>query len=710
MSPLGGQQQTTAGQTTSQPSSSQTTSGQQPGQQQRQLQFTTRELRMEGMANAGPINNSNNGGNGNQQQPSSSSGQSPQQQPSQQQPQYSIPGILHFLQYEWQRFEVERQQWNVERAELQARIALLQGERKGQENLKNDLVRRIKMLEYCLKQERIKFHRLKFGTDPPGFTSEAADEDMNDVNDADPLAGLMSNNNNNNLDDATAGLNWKHGRQLLRQYLQEIGYTDTIIDVRSNRVRSLLGLNNNMNKNNAVNAVLGFDGSEEGLKGMKGSTSTQVRRNNSSGAAASVVGETEASVLATFDFLHDQRDGSSRDDDEEDDEEDIVDDEAGTGAGGEKYGMDSETEEVLAEFDFLNTQQQQSGKHHHIQQQQQQQDANWRSRIPDIGELANLTLNNDADMNGSEGGSVLSSGAGLPVTGADYRKTWNPKYILKSHFDCIRSLRFHPLEPLLVTCSEDETLKVWNLNKTQTTSTKSGKSNQSQSQSGQQPSSAATTFDLEPVHTFRGHTSRVLSLNLEENVIFSGSQSGELFSWRLPENMSNIDPYDSFDVSMAPTSFVGHSDAIWSLVTKESKSGSQLLVSAAADATVKVWDVNRRECVTSIDIKDVRVRPTCIFSISSSNSSAASSSGSLIVVSFTDGSMSVFDLESNEPQTPVLSFETNASGNELVSRINSVVVHPTLPVVVSAHEDRQIKFWDLNNGLLILLNLMLVTF
>lgn len=29
------------------------------------------------------------------------------------------------------------------------------------------------------------------------------------------------------------------------RYLQEIGYTDTIIDVRSNRVRTLLGLNNN---------------------------------------------------------------------------------------------------------------------------------------------------------------------------------------------------------------------------------------------------------------------------------------------------------------------------------------------------------------------------------------------------------------------------------------------------------------------------------
>ena len=33
--------------------------------------------------------------------------------------QYSIPGILHFIQHEWARFEMERSQWEVERAELQ---------------------------------------------------------------------------------------------------------------------------------------------------------------------------------------------------------------------------------------------------------------------------------------------------------------------------------------------------------------------------------------------------------------------------------------------------------------------------------------------------------------------------------------------------------------------------------------------------------------
>lgn len=32
---------------------------------------------------------------------------------------YTIPGILHFLQHEWSRFEMDRSQWDVEKAELQ---------------------------------------------------------------------------------------------------------------------------------------------------------------------------------------------------------------------------------------------------------------------------------------------------------------------------------------------------------------------------------------------------------------------------------------------------------------------------------------------------------------------------------------------------------------------------------------------------------------
>ena len=56
-------------------------------------------------------NGSNNGG--------MSIGSNKQQEEKATHPQYSMPGILHFLQTEWARFEMERSQWEVERAELQ---------------------------------------------------------------------------------------------------------------------------------------------------------------------------------------------------------------------------------------------------------------------------------------------------------------------------------------------------------------------------------------------------------------------------------------------------------------------------------------------------------------------------------------------------------------------------------------------------------------
>lgn len=92
------------------------------GQPQRQLQLQNRDLQQQGQLSSQPQQ---------QQQPPITSGQPGvpgPPLPGQQVQQYSIPGILHFLQFEWQRFEAERQQWSVERAELQARIALLQGE------------------------------------------------------------------------------------------------------------------------------------------------------------------------------------------------------------------------------------------------------------------------------------------------------------------------------------------------------------------------------------------------------------------------------------------------------------------------------------------------------------------------------------------------------------------------------------------------------
>ncbi len=76
---------------------------------------------------------------------------------------YTFPGVLHYLQVEWRRFERDRNEWELERSELKvratkkARVAFLEGERKSLDNLKNDLIRRVKMLEHAIRQERYRW-------------------------------------------------------------------------------------------------------------------------------------------------------------------------------------------------------------------------------------------------------------------------------------------------------------------------------------------------------------------------------------------------------------------------------------------------------------------------------------------------------------------------------------------------------------------------
>ncbi|KAL7408773.1 Striatin family-domain-containing protein, partial [Mrakia frigida] len=85
----------------------------------------------------------------------------------------TLAGVLHFLQTEWRRWERDRNEWEIERAEMRARIALLEGERRSAENLKLDLSRRVKMLEFALRQERAK-HTAPPPSAAPSATPAAA--------------------------------------------------------------------------------------------------------------------------------------------------------------------------------------------------------------------------------------------------------------------------------------------------------------------------------------------------------------------------------------------------------------------------------------------------------------------------------------------------------------------------------------------------------
>ncbi|XP_072912712.1 striatin isoform X1 [Hemitrygon akajei] len=660
-----------------------------------------------------------------------------------QRPQYNIPGILHFLQHEWARFEVERTQWEVDRAELQAQISFLQGERKGQENLKKDLVRRIKMLEYALKQERAKHHKLKYGTElnqgdvkPPNYDSDEGNENE-----------IQTTQNNQ--------LTWKQGRLLLRQYLQEVGYTDTIIDVKSRRARALLGLTGDdldkLSENKSPDSVI--NGGETLLK--------RTDMIGNSGEKVKPLPNDSADVLETFKFLENAAAVFS--DDDEDDESDgkertIIDTSFDKVVPANTI-EDMDTEEALREFDFLaKTAEDGEGaaesrsagdgtewdkedvsptpeswdvdqglitklKEQYKKERKGKKGVKRpnRSKLQDmlatlrdvdelpplqssvnspprpsntrltehetgraeevealtfppgsgksfimgtdealenalgLGELAGLTVANEADPLNYD---ITNNKDAL-------RKTWNPKFTLRSHFDGIRGLAFHPVEPVLVTASEDHTVKLWNLQKTT-------------------PAKKSASLDVEPIYTFRAHRGPVLCVVMSTSgeQCFSGGTDGLIQCWNAPS--STIDPYDSYDPSVLRGALEGHTDAIWGLVYS---AAHQRLLSCSADGTLRLWNAN--EIAPSL----------CVFNENKESGIPTSvdivcSDPSHLVSSFVNGQTSIFDMETCQR---FLTFESCVDASS-TCQINKVISHPTLPVTITAHEDRYIKFFDNNTG------------
>ncbi|XP_066464669.1 striatin-3 isoform X4 [Eleutherodactylus coqui] len=608
-------------------------------------------------------------------------------------PQYTIPGILHYIQHEWARFEMERAHWEVERAELQARIAFLQGERKGQENLKKDLVRRIKMLEYALKQERAKYHKLKYGTELNQGDMKMPAIESEETKESEIPPGLPNSQ-----------LTWKQGRQLLRQYLQEVGYTDTILDVRSQRVRSLLGLsgsepNGSVEPKNLEQVLNGGDAS---LK-QKG----QENKRNS------------GDVLETFNFLE------SADDSDEEDEGDLIEEVTDgndkqrlnkkhkIGNEGLAAELADDTEEALKEFDFLvNADDEGAGEarssgdgtewgvnrtklHDMIADLGDEElsrippgilsPARSPTRITDheaepiafpsgggktfimgsddvlesvlgLGDLADLTVANDSDYSYD-----------MPSNKDAFRKTWNHKYTLRSHFDGVRALAFHPVEPVLVTASEDHTLKLWNLQKTV-------------------PAKKSASFDVEPIYTFRAHMGPVLSLVVcsSGEHCFSGGIDSTIQWWNMLS--SNVDPYDTYDPSVLAGTLLGHTDAVWGLAHSGVK---DKLLSCSADGTVRLWNPPESvPCVGTYNGNKEHGIPTSVDFIGCDPAHA--------VASFSSGCIVAYDLETSQSLLQLSA--PSDSSIAFSGYINKIVSHPTLPVTIAAYEDRHIKFFDNKSG------------
>ncbi|MGH0177290.1 UNVERIFIED_CONTAM: hypothetical protein FKN15_074889 [Acipenser sinensis] len=406
------------------------------------------------------------------------------------------------------------------------------------------------------------------------------------------------------------------------RYLQEVGYTDTILDVRSQRVRSLLGLsgseqNGSVETKNLEQILNGGD-SPAKQKGQ------DLKRN-------------PGDVLETFNFLENADD--SDEDDDDDEEGDLVADITG---GKQKHRInkkhkikigneglaadlpdDPDTEEALKEFDFLVTAE-----------------------------------------DGEGAGEARSSGDGTEWANKDaFRKTWNPKYTLRSHFDGVRSLVFHPVEPVLVTASEDHTLKLWNLQKTVPAKKQ------------------VSYYSKGPVLS--------LAISSSGEHCFSGGIDAAIQWWNMPS--SNVDPYDTYDPNVLAGTFLGHTDAVWGLAFSGIKNR---LLSCSADGTIRLWNSSEKSpCISTYNAEKEHGIPT---SVDFNGCDPAH-----MVASFHNGNTVIYDLETSRPSV-VLASQVDASKliHAMVAHLDAVTslaVDPNGIYLMSGSHDCSIRLWNLDS-------------
>ncbi|KAJ3052367.1 Striatin-3 [Rhizophlyctis rosea] len=295
--------------------------------------------------------------------------------------------------------------------------------------------------------------------------------------------------------------------------------------------------------------------------------------------------------------------------------------------------------------------------------------------------LAALSLTED-DVDES---STLKRTSGIGKSAE--QKLWKPKTTLRSHLDSVRSIVFHPAENVLLSASEDNTTKVWNL---------AGTDNRN----GKGP------IDVEPIDTLRGHTGPVTSVvvSADGDWCYTGSTDATIRVWKMPSLTK--EKYDNYDSSLKKHTFVGHSDIIWDLKSHPLPQQFPILASASGDGTVKLWDVTSG----SFGLKST-IRYGGTVDGGESNGGGGEGDGELlsptsldwvhtglnrIVVAYRNSVVKVFDMETGREVLRCKSGET--FDGTTATQINRVVCHPTLPLIITAHEDRFIRLFDVNTG------------
>ncbi|KAF5358046.1 hypothetical protein D9756_001729 [Leucocoprinus leucothites] len=646
-------------------------------------------------------------------------GQQQQQQPQQHQNQpNSIPppppqngqdvtlsSVLHFLQSEWRRYERDRNEWEIERAEMRARIALLEGEKRSFDNVKLDLMRRIKMLEFVLRMERskqltqtssqsvppsklaaIQAHGSSTGSkDDTGSHKEESGGSSPRSEDSPLPESRLSNgglilgaggSTVSGLGKAPLGRDPKsraRSRDYLKQCLQEISYLTSPQAMNPLPNRPLL---NNSSIPLSLPNVPSFDqipyngrprkilpeGGKEfsllnGINSLPGSSSASQQQNslerNSLAAgnqpAMGSVGSSAQQPSPGIPSLGD------KDREPESDGKQITaiyrPDDAGEWKEKLRQSHEAAEQARLAKEN-------QTGVHA------------WEPRRDDDDDLK------DADMDiDEEESSVVGEG--------EDTKVWKAKRTLRNHLDAVRAVAFHPNELCLATGGDDCTVKIWRMEVSSLAS-----------------SSARPTTEVEPQLTLRGHSAAITRLihSPSKHLLYSASLDSSIRIWALPSPSHTT--YAPYDETRVRGELIGHTDAVWDLALVKDEN---TLISCGAEGAVKVWDVSGPSgggslrlswrwngLDTSSDFEDEAEVP------GATSVEVLKTDLKKVAVAYQNAIVKIFEIETGK-EVIRLPSDTTYDGTP-ATQINCITSHPSMPILVTAHEDKYIKIFDVLTG------------